>query len=704
MATIEFEPDAVAVVGASSDPGKLSHRPVRYLQEHGYPGSIYPVNPNADSVAGVPAHPDIASLPEVPDLAMVMLPASLVVEAVAECLEAGVDTLVVVSSGFAETGGDEAIAAQQRLAALADGHDAALVGPNSQGVIDVDSGTTASFTPALERPDIAAGSVSFVTQSGAFGGALTTMLQNRGVGLRRWVSTGNEAALGALDVVDDLANDDGTAVVAGYVEGFEDGRKLVELRRSAAGVDLPVVLLKVGESERGRVAAESHTGTLAGDHAVYESVFRELGVVAVDEVDGFVDAVDALDRLDVLPGERVGVVTTSGGAGVHIADIAAEEGLVLPDLDGETGETVESWIPAYGSAANPVDITAQVAGDPEAFGACLDALLADPDLETAVLQVTNISGDRAAAFAERIVAVATDHDTPLFVCWTGGVDLSRATDTLADAGIPLFENPARCVRTVAAIARFGTAVPALEDAMDLPARLPEPGDSGTDDAPTESTLPEPAAKRLLADHGVSVPAGDVVESPDEAVRIAERIGYPVVAKLVSPDIAHRSRVDGVRTGLADGEAVRGATAELFERGAGLDATLDGISVQEQVADGVELATGIVDSDFGPVVMLGRGGTDIETIDDVAFRTIPVTEPAARSMVEELQTVPELSPASVDAVVEVVRSLSACSVENPWIVEVDVNPVVVRDGRATAVDALVVAGERAGAEKSGDGSA
>lgn len=680
--SFEFQPASVAVVGASSDPEKLSNRPVRFLQAHGYEGEIYPVNPNAETVAGLDCYPDVASLPEVPDLAMVMLPAALVEETVEACLTAGVENVVVVSSGFSEV--DEAgAAAERRLADLAEAHGAALVGPNSQGVIDVPSGATVSFTPALERDDLRAGSVSFVTQSGAFGGALTTMLQDEGVGLDRWVSTGNEAHRDALDFVVDLADAPRTEVVAGYVEGFADGRTLVELRRTDAGVDLPLVLLKVGQTDRGKAAAASHTGTLAGRHAVYESVFRELGVMAVGDVDQFVDVVRSLVTVERLPGRRLGVVTTSGGAGVHIADVAAAEGLSLPDLDPETRAGVEAHIPEYGSALNPVDITAQVAGDPDAFTECLDLLFAAPDLDAVILQLTNVGGERAVPFAERIAAAAADSETPLFVSWTGGLAKGAAYDLLAEAGVPVFDNPARCVRAVATMARAADARSRLRAARDLPARPP----AGPTDGP-ERTLTEHAAKDLLAARGVPVPDGDLVTDPDEAAAVARRLGGPLVAKLVSPEVAHRNRVGGVRTGLADASAARAACADLLALGEDLGVPVEGVSIQAQVADGLELAAGVADSDFGPVVMLGRGGTEIESVTDAAFRTIPVAREQAAAMLAELETVPALDDATRAAVLDVVDALSTLRVEEPWIDEVDVNPLVVGDG-VTAVDALVV---------------
>jgi acyl-CoA synthetase (NDP forming) len=684
-----FSPSSIAVVGASADPERVSGLPIKYLQDHGYGGEIYPVNPNHETVAGLDCYPDVASLPETPDLVLVIVPAGLVVDVVEESLEEGVENVLIVSSGFSETGTDDGTAAERRITDLADEHGATVVGPNSQGVIEFHDSVTASFTPALRRDSLLAGEVSFVTQSGAFGGALTTMLQDEGVGLSKWIATGNEAAVGSLDVLSFLAGDDRTEVVAGYVEGFDDGRKLIELKRTDAGIDLPVVLLKVGRSERGRSAAASHTGTVASAHEVYEAVFRETGVMAVDDVDLFVALARSVSLLESLPGSRLGVVTTSGGAGVHIADVAAEEGLELPALEGGTRETIEEYIPEFGSALNPVDLTGQVVNSKEAFSECLRVLFEDDDIETVLLQITNASGDSAEEYAERVLDVAADYETPLVLCWTGGVEKGPALERYREAGVPVFENPARCVRAVAALARFADAAPRLRAAKELPARTPEPtADAGA--AP--SVLTETDAKALLAEYGVDVPEEVLVTDPGEAGVAAETVGFPAVAKLVAPDLPHRDRVGGVRTDIEDPAALDEACRDLFDLAAELGVEADGVTVQEQVEGVGELAMGVhVDPDFGPVCMLGRGGVDIEETGDVTFRTIPVAPEQADSMLEEFGTVGDgpLEGPQREAVVDAVVSLSELYLENPWIREADVNPLILTGEGVTAVDGLFV---------------
>jgi acetyltransferase len=380
------------------------------------------------------------------------------------------------------------------------------------------------------------------------------------------------------------------------------------------------------------------------------------------------------------------VVTTSGGAGVHIADVADEEGLTLPSLEGGTSDRIREYIPEFGSALNPVDLTGQVVNSKEAFSECLRALFEDDGISTIILQITNASGESAEEYAERVVEVAGGYEKPLLLCWTGGVEKDSGLETYRDAGIPVFENPARCVRAVAAMSRFADSKPRLRAAADLPARTPE-FDPDAEEAP--SVLTETDAKALLAEYGVDVP-DEVLATASADIARAEAVGFPAVAKLVAPDLPHRDRVGGVRTDIEDRDALETAYRDLFDLAEELDVDPTGVSVQEQVPGTTELALGLhVDPDFGPVCMLGRGGVDIEETRDVTFRTIPVAPEQAASMLGEFDLPTALDPGQREAVADAVVSLSDLYLENPWIREADVNPLLVTPDGATAVDALFV---------------
>lgn len=679
----DFDPDTIAIIGASSDPTRISGLPLYYLDKHGYRGEVYPVNPNHDEIHDRTCYSSIEKVPEVPDLVMVILPATLVTDIVADCLTIGVNDIIVVSSGFSETGTQEGREQEAELKQLAATHDATIIGPNSQGMINFPNKVTPCFTPALERDELLSGSVSFVTQSGAFGGALTTLLLEADIGLDKWVATGNEAAVGSLAFVDQLATESTTDVIVGYLEGFKDARRLVELKRTEKGIDLPFVVLKVGSSERGREAARSHTGKIAGESAVYEAVLREHGVIAVDDIDLLVATTQILVETDIIPHGRLGVISTSGGAGVHIADRAIDIGVELATLSKETKVQIEEHLPEYGSASNPVDTTAAVLNSTKAFKQCLEALFEDNAVDTLLFQLTNVSGERAVELAETLCSVQEEYEKPVVVCWTGGVEKVHGLERYRKAGIPVFENPTRCLESIAAVEVFEQSKPALRTSKDLPARVEIPDR----DPNRPKKLTEIDAKALLAEYGVTTPAEQYATTINEAASAATTIGYPVVMKIVTEAVDHKDDIGGVRLGLDNATAVRESAAELLD----IDVEGEiGLTVQQEIEFEYELGLGLtIDDDFGPVLMLGRGGTDIETIEDVTFRTVPVSSAQADRMIDELATVPvdEFTNKQKSAIVDAITGLSDLFLDNRWIEEADVNPLVVTSNGAVAVDAL-----------------
>jgi acetyltransferase len=686
-----FSPSSIAVIGASSDEEKIGGLIVKYLQKHNYTGDLYPVNPNADSIQGLPSYADIGDVPETPDAALIVVPASIVVDMTHACLEQGVENVVIISSGFSETGSAEGDEAEAELASMAAEYDATIVGPNSQGFVNVPEHIAASFTPALKQDELRPGDVSFITQSGAFGGALTSMFWDAGLGLNKIVATGNEAATEALDFLESLVQDDGTEIAAGYIEGFKDGRKLIELKRTAAGIEWPIVVLKVGRSNRAKEAAKSHTGKLAGRHEVYESIFRETGVISVESTSLFLSTCSALSRLlsaqtTEMPGKRVGVVTTSGGAGVHIADVVSAEGLELPPLSDEIRQRVESLIPSYGSAINPIDSTAQV--DVEERCGIVEELMDEDHIDTVLFQITNAAGDHAVEYAEELARITEGRETPVFVSWTGGFDKARAKQVFEDAHIPVFEDPSLVVKTIAAISDFTDSKERLRAAMDLPARV----DSHASSASTPSKLTEVEAKELLQEFGVRTPEERLVTNREDAVDAAAELGFPLVAKLVAPDLDHRNRVDGIRDELTTSAEVESAYEELAAIASDLDLDLEGIVLQEYARGSTELGVGLLtDPVFGPLIMLGKGGTDIEEANDVTFRTVPLSPGQARGMLEDLETIDleAISAANLDAVIDALTNISDLYIDNQWIEEGDVNPLIVGEDGVVAVDGLFI---------------
>lgn len=674
-----FAPDAIALIGASGDPEKLAGRPLEYLENHGYPGDIYAVNPGRDAINGRRCYDSVLDVPASVDLAMVLVPAGIAPSVIEECGEADVPFALVIASGFAEAGNADRQAA---LVEVAEATGVRLVGPNAQGVLDLHAGVTASFSSMLRRDELIPGGVSFVTQSGAFGGALFQLTQNRGLGTAKWLSTGNEADLGAIEVLEYLVEDPATDVIVAYLERVRDGQRLVPIGRRAAETDTVIVAMRVGASPRGREAASSHTGSIATADAVYDAVFRQAGVTRVRSVDGVVDAVTAFASVGpaaypVNVGARgVGVVSVSGGAAVLISDTADRLGLPLAAFGEATVETLGEAIPSYGSATNPVDATMSVVGDPASFENAIETIAGDDAVTALIIQFGNSGDETIEDCKDTLVSVADDHAMPVATVFTGSTPIRETVTELHDRGVLIFEDPVRAVRSIHRLADRGAFVNGAPppDPIELGEREPLVG-GWTEVADT------------LQGTGVSIVGSEVVQSATEAVTAAETFGYPVAVKLDPLAVEHKSEIDGVYVDLADAEAVRAAYAAIPDVGD------TGVVVQPMV-DGIEVIAGIVDDpDFGPVMTVGPGGIFVELMDEFAHRTLPITPAIARDMLTETPLIRLLDgprdrpPGDIDSLVDLLVGLST-AYERFDVVELECNPVIVTPDGAVAVDLLV----------------
>ncbi len=676
-----FDPDAVAVVGASADPEKLAGRPHRYLDDHGYDGAVHLVNPNRESIDGRPCHDSVRDVPAV-DVALVLVPAGAVESVIRDCGAADVPFAVVVASGFAETGatGRER---QEAVAAAAREGGVRLVGPNSEGLLSVPvdgAPVAASFSSILKRDDLVSGPVGFVSQSGAFGGAVFQLLQTRDVGTRAWVTTGNEADVDALEVLAHYVEDPAVDVVAAYLESVSDGRRLLAAGERAVETDTHVVAMRVGASDAGERATESHTGSVATDDAVYDALLAQAGATRVRSVDALADAVAAFSRLPASSeppaGTGLGGVSISGGAAALVADACERLGLSLATLGDDARAAVEREIPPYGSPTNPVDVTGGAISDPAVFERCLDAVAGDPGVGSLLLQFGNSGAETVAACGAEVLAVRERHDLPVAAVFTGSVPDDATLARLHDRNVWTFGDPVRAVETLAAVhaaADRRRRLAARDAGWDLPTdRTPFPRDWAD------------ATERLAA-HGVRFAADELVDDADAAVAAAARLGDPVVLKLDPLSTAHKTEVGGVVTDLSGDEAVRATYRELSDTG--------DVLVQETVT-GVECVAGVVDDpDFGPVATVGPGGTRVELFDDAfAHRALPLTETDAREMVadsalDRLLDGRRDAPADREAVVAALAGVSEAYLAHD-LSTLELNPLVATRSGAVAVDLFV----------------
>lgn len=690
-----FAPRAVAVIGASETPGSVGRDVVENLQNKRFKGAILPVNPKYDTLLGLPCYGHIFDLPTGVDLAAIALPARAVPEAVRAVGAAGIPYAVIFASGFSETGADgERL--QRDIVAVARRAGVRLIGPNCQGLMNIADGVHVGFGPAYGQ-SYRRGAVSVVSQSGAFGNSILMGLDSEGVGTRHYISTGNEAMTGALDLIDAMIDDSETRVVASYVEGLRDAGQLRRVAARARARDLPLVMWKVGRSEVGARAAASHTASLAGDDRLYRAAFAQLGIVEVGDIGEMADCVRALENGRRALGPRVGVVTVSGGAGVAMADRAAELGLSLPPLQPETIEALRDILPAFASVANPLDVTAGAVMQAEGLVAALDCMVRDPGIDMLALSFAAASGKSALAIAEALETLAARNPIPIAIAWNAPrAGNEAAYQQIEAAGLPIYATPARAVRGLAAVWQGRGPV----------GEIAQPEWS----APTETRLlNEVAAKAHLEGTGIRLPQEAVAQSADDAARAAARIGQPVVMKLLSSHLAHKSDVGGVRLGLTDETMVRDAYDAIAALPASLSLPFEGVLVQEQIAGGIEVILGArVDPAFGPVVVFGAGGVLAELLEDVAIRLAPITVDDARAMIAETRIARLLAglrgraPGDTDALAQAIAALSQ-RIADPagGASEIEINPLFVHPpgSGVTAGDCVVHAAQTA--DRAGD---
>ena len=675
-----FAPESIALVGASGDPHKLSGRPYRYLLDHDYPGDIYLVNPSRNEIDGRQCYDNVTELPDTVDLAMVLVPAAVTPTVVRECGEADIPYAMVIASGFGEMG-DDGETLEAELLGAARETSVRIIGPNSEGIVNVPDRIGASFSSILKRESLRPGRVSFLTQSGAFGGALFQLTQDLGVGAAKWLSTGNEADLSTVDFLEYLVEDPATDVVATYVEALSDGHRLREIGTRAAETETDIVAIRTGRSERGREATASHTGSIATDDAVYEAIFRSAGVTRVHSVDEFTDTVTAMARTPVADyphtaeGVGVGVVSISGGAAALIADTCDRIGLPMADLDPATEAGIADRIPAYGAESNPVDVTGAAISQPELFEGCLRLVAQDPAVTTLVLQFGNSGPETLEVCKEVLYDIG--ESVLVATVFTGGIPSDAAKHELVDNGIHYFEDPVRAVTTIGKLATRAAD-------RDRLARLPM-GPLPTERAQAPSTW----AAFVDAADAVGLPLVNtrIVTDPATAAEVAESIGYPVVAKYSPLAIGHKAELDGVKVGLTDGAAVQRAVESLREGAAAP------IVLQEMVT-GTEVIVGIVDDpDFGPVLMVGPGGTFVELLGDVSYRGLPISHELIADMIDEtvlgrlLGGFRGAEPANIAALQDAI--LAAVEFYTRYdLSELEFNPILVNANGAVAVDVLL----------------
>lgn len=690
-----FAPHAIAVIGASDDVTKIGGRPLQFLLKYGFAGGIYPVNRKGGTVQGLAAYAGVADLPEAPALAVIAVPPQAVPEAVRDCAARGVRAAVVLSAGFSELGEAGALL-QHEIGAIARASGMRVVGPNCLGSVGVAHKAIATFSVALESGLPAAGPVGIVSQSGNLGSYTMRMASERGAGISRLLTTGNECDVDIADAIASLAVDPATRVILCCMETCRNGPRLVQALALARAAAKPVVVLKVGVSDAGSAAAASHTGALAGSDAVFDVVLRNAGAIRVGSIEQLIEVGHALAVVgaDRLPrGNRVAVLTASGGFGVLLADAASAQGLALPALAQHTQQQVLAAVP-LASPANPVDMTAQVSSRPEVLAQVLGAVVQDAGCDALILQSANAfhMPRLRDVFLAALQQVRAAHPGRLILlCCRAPRDVAQQLNAM---GYPTVEGIDAACGTLAALVKAG-ALQGPATVCDVAPPAP------VQPLSAEAFAGEAAAKAVLADAGLPVLREATATTWPDTLAAAQAIGFPVVLKIVSPDIAHKTEVGGVVVGVRHVEQLRHDYHTMLARVAqrAPTARITGVLVAQMAPAGTELILGTTtDAVFGPMVMVGLGGIYAEVFKDVALQTAPVTEAQATAMLRSLKTFALLDGArgrpraDVASAARAVAALSRFAVAHAGTVaQIDVNPLVVLDEGegAYALDALLV---------------
>jgi acetyltransferase len=697
-----FEPRSVAVIGASSREGTVGNAVFQNILFGRYTGVVYPVNPKSRSILGVKTYGSIRDVPDFVDLAVVVVPSTVVPEVIEECGEKGVKGAVVISAGFKEVG-EDGRKLEEEVVKKADRYNLALVGPNCVGLVNTSPKINLNGTFAKSLPR--RGKISFISQSGALGVAALEYAKSENIGLAKFVSVGNKADINENDFLAYLKDDPETDVILLYLEDLVEHKEFTELARQITGdpeIKKPIIAVKSGRTAEGARASSSHTGALAGSDEVYDSAFVQCGVLRVDTMEELFDYAVAFVNQPLPRGNRVAIVTNAGGPGIIATDTSVRIGMRLAEFNPETTRILKEHLPAVANISNPVDIIGDARED--RYELALDAVLSDENVDGVIVISTRQMMADMNKIAETIVETAGKHDKPVLTCMMATVtDISEAIEILDRSRIPNFRFPEDAARALANMAKYGFWLQRPQtEVVEFKNVNKEKVQRVLDKAMKEgrSFLPEPEAHEILKAYGFPILKSKLAKDENEALEAAESIGYPVVLKIVSPDILHKFDVGGVRLGIKSAVELKGAYKALMKdvKKAQPGAKITGAFVQAMAEPGKEIIIGMNrDPRFGPLLMFGLGGIYVEVLKDVSFRLAPIRELSAYHMIEQIKGYKMLEsfrgepPSDIPSIAECLMRLSQLVMDFPEIIELDVNPLFVyQEGRgARVIDARIL---------------
>jgi acetyltransferase len=677
-----FTPNSIAVIGASSKPHKLGYAVLDNLVNGGYLTEnrhVYPINLKAKTILDLPAYPSVNDVPGPVDLAVIVIPYPLVPGALRTCGEKRIPAAIVISAGFREAG-MEGLKREHELIEIAQEYNIRLIGPNCLGVIDTVTPMNASFSAGLPP----GGPMAFMSQSGALGTAILDWAQAGRLGLSKFVSLGNKADVSETDLLLAWQDDPHSRVILCYIEGLPDGQEFIHVARQVSK-KVPIVVLKSGVTQAGSRAVSSHTGSLAGSEQAYQAAFHQAGVLRAQSLQDLFDYALAFGYLPPLRGDRIAIITNAGGPGILATDALERAGLRLARFDPECIRDLEQFLPDAASAANPVDLLGDAMSDRYRFA--LDRISADPDVDGILVILAPQALTDIGETAKVVSEIASKVDIPVLTCFMGEAQVKVGTEILEAHNVPNYSFPERAAMVLKGMSTFRgyqtKALPTFETFEVDNNRVRQTLDSALSEG--RVTIGDAEARDILTAYGLKIPASELAETGDQAVEIANRIGYPVVLKIASPDILHKTDVGGVKVGLQNPTDIRDAFDLITYRAQRYlpEARLWGCLVQKMAPPGLEVLIGMNrDPQFGPLVTFGLGGIYVETLKDVAFRIAPFSRREAEDMLGEIRAHALLDgvrgepPTDKPAVVDALLRIAQLVTDFPEIAELDINPFIV----------------------------
>ncbi|MEM1513112.1 MAG: acetate--CoA ligase [Candidatus Jordarchaeales archaeon] len=687
-----FRPSSVAVVGASRSKGKVGYEVLRNIVEGGYPGKVFPVNPNTDHILGLPCYPSVKSIGEDVELAVITVPAKFVPDVAEDCGGAGVKCIVVISAGFKETG-YEGAKLESQLVSIVKEYGMRMLGPNVVGVADMHTPLNATF--AAKAP--LKGNIAFASQSGAMLTSILDWSLTEGIGFSKIVSLGNKADLDETDILEFLAEDEDTRVILMYLEDVKRGGEF--FRKAKAAVKRkPVIVLKSGRSDAGSRAVASHTGALAGSDKAYTTAFEQIGIIRVNRVEELFDLALAFSKQPLPGGEEIAIVTNAGGPGIVTADACEERKVRLASFKDETISRLRDSLPKAASIYNPVDVLGDA--DEQRYRKALETVLEDPRVGGCMVILSPQAMTKPMEIAVAVAQLSKRHNKPLIAVFMGGESVLEANRFLSLNGIPCYFFPERAVNAMSGMIKYSRIRRRDHEEGYVTFDVDREKVRGIlktvrDDERTVLLAHEAFA--VASAYGIPVPRGDIARSEEEAVGVAERVGYPVVMKVVSPQILHKTDVGGILLNLNDPDDVRRGYYSILSNVHNYvpQARVYGVYVQRMIEQGKEFIVGMTrDLTWGPMLAFGLGGIYVNLVEDVSFRIVPVTRSEAFQMVTETKAYRLIQgfrgepPLDLEAILDVILRISQLSMDFPEINEIDVNPLFAYPKGCVALDVKI----------------